>query len=205
MIVIGLIGRIAAGKSTVAALLAERGAEVLDADRIAHEVLAEPEVVEGIRARFGPGVFAASGGVHRPALAERVFGAGAEHEAALRDLEALVHPRVRRRIERRLAEIRGEEGPGGRAVVVLDVPLLMQSGWDAACDRLLLVECAEDERRRRIDARGWPPGQRAARQRAWERGFRQPPPEKTTIVDASGDLPYTAEQVDSFWKSLPTA
>lgn len=195
MIVIGLVGKIGAGKSTVARAFADRGAEVLDADRIAHEVLAEPAAVAAIVARFGGGVLDGAGRVRRPALAELVFGPTAAHDAALEDLEAIVHPRVRRRIESRLAELRSDGAAGHPPAVVLDVPLLMQAGWDRLCDRLVLVSCDEAVRQRRVDARGWPADQRAARERAWSRHQRPPAEEKTLLVDASGDPAYTREQV----------
>jgi hypothetical protein len=73
--------------------------------------------------------------------------------------------------------------------------LLMQAGWDRRCDRLVRVDCDEAERRRRVDLRGWPELQRQARERAWERGYRPPPPEKTLVVDASRDPAYTRTQV----------
>lgn len=202
MIVVGLVGRIGAGKSTVARAFADLGAEVIDADRIAHEVLAEPEVVAALAARHGAEALDAAGAVRRPLLAERVFGPTPAHDAALADLEALVHPRVRRRIDERLTAIAAREPAGGQAVVVLDVPLLMQAGWDRRCDRLVHVKCDEAERGRRVDLRGWPQPQRQARERAWERGYRPPPPEKTLVVDAARDPAYTREQVGRIVESL---
>jgi dephospho-CoA kinase len=195
MIVVGLVGKIGAGKSTVARAMADLGAEVIDADRLAHDVLGEPEVAAAIAARYGAEVLDAAGAVRRPLLAERVFGPTPAHDAARADLEAIVHPRVRRRIDERLAAIAAAE-PGSRpAVAVLDVPLLMQAGWDTRCDRLVEVVCDEAERRRRLDFRGWPEPQRQARERAWERGYRPPPSEKTLVVDASRDPAYTLTQV----------
>lgn len=202
MIVVGLVGRIGAGKSTVARAMADLGAEVVDADRIAHAVLAEPEVVAEIVTRFGSDVVDAAGSVRRPVLAERVFGRTPTHDAALADLEAIVHPRVRRRIDERLAAIAGAEPSDEPAVAVLDVPLLMQSGWDERCDWLVEVVCDEAERHRRIERRGWSEPQRRARERAWERAYRQPPPEKTSVVDASGDPAYTASQVGQVLQAI---
>jgi dephospho-CoA kinase len=201
MIVIGLVGRIGAGKSTVAKAFAAAGAEVIDADRIAHDVLAEPEVIDAIAARFGAGAIDAEGRVRRPVLAEAVFGASPEHEQALADLERIVHPRVRHRIEARLAALAAEplSGPG---LVVLDVPLLVQTGWDRRCDRLVLVECPEPGRQRRLDERGWPAHQRAARERAWERGWQSPSAAKTLVVDTSGDSAYTFDQVVRICRAL---
>jgi dephospho-CoA kinase len=195
MIIVGLVGKIGAGKSTVARAMADLGAEVIDADRIAHDVLAEPEVVAAIAARYGAEVLDDAGRVRRPRLAERVFGPTPAHDAALAELEAIVHPRVRGRIDERLAAIAAAAPAGVRPLVVLDVPLLMQAGWDRRCDRLVRVDCDEAERRRRVDLRGWPELQRQARERAWERGYRPPPPEKTLVVDASGDPAYTRSQV----------
>ena len=195
MIIVGIVGKIGAGKSTVARAMADLGAEVIDADRIAHDVLAEPEVVAAIAARYGAEVLDDAGRVRRPRLAERVFGPTPAHDAALAELEAIVHPRVRCRIDERLAAIAAAAPAGVRPLVVLDVPLLMQAGWDRRCDRLVRVDCDEAERRRRVDLRGWPELQRQARERAWERGYRPPPPEKTLVVDASGDPAYTRTQV----------
>lgn len=201
MIVVGLVGKIAAGKSTVARALEALGAQVIDADRLSHQVLADPEVVRLITERFGDGVIGPDGQVRRPGLAALVFGPTAAHDDALRDLEALVHPRVRRLMEKRLAEVEGLPDAAGK-VVVLDVPLLMQVRLDARCDRIVLVACEETERQRRLDARGWPAAQRAARERAWERRYRPPPQEKTWLVDATSDPAYTRSQVGRFWDSL---
>lgn len=201
MIIVGLVGKMAAGKSTVARGLEALGADVIDADRIAHEVLSDADVVKRVADRFGAAVIGADGQVRRPMLAEAVFGPTATHDQALRDLEAIVHPSVRQRIEARLAEL--AEAPGaGMRVVVLDVPLLMQVGLDARCDRILLVECEEAERQRRLDARGWPMIQRAARERAWAGRYRAPAVEKTSLVDATGDPAYTLAHVGRFWDSL---
>jgi len=196
MTVIGLVGRIAAGKSTVARAFRDRGAAIIDADQIAHAVLADPAVIGELADRFGAAVLDEAGQVSRPALARLVFGLTPAHEAALADLEAIVHPRIRERIEAGLAAEGGTAAtPGG--VVVLDVPLLMQGGWDRRCDRIVQVECDEAIRQRRLDRRGWSADQRAARERAWQRNYRPPPPEKTVVVDASSDPSYTSLQVET--------
>jgi len=196
MIVIGLVGRIGAGKSTVARRFAELGATVVDADRLAHEALAEPEVADAVAARFGPGVRDASGRIDRAAVAALVFGGTPAHQAALAALEAIVHPRVRRRIEGLLAA-------GSATAMVLDVPLLVQAGWADLCTDLVVVDCDDSVRRGRLAARGWSAEQIAARDRAWERGFVPPRPGPGTwSVDASGDPAYTRELVDRIWRTL---
>ena len=204
MIVIGLVGKVGAGKSTVARMLAEGGATVLDADLLAHESLAQPAVIAAIIERFGDDVLDSGGRVRRSALAEIVFAAGEAAAANLRALEAIVHPRVRERLMEAMDVVRREGRSAGRpAVVVLDVPLLMQAGWGDLCDRIVMVECEESVRRARLVARGWPAGQIAARECAWERGYVPPRPGPTTFrVDASADPAYTRLQVERIWESL---
>jgi dephospho-CoA kinase len=204
MIVIGLVGRIGAGKSTVARLFADLGAEVVDADAVAHEVLDEPEVRAAVVARFGAGVVGAEGRVSRAALAAQVFGPTPEQAAALADLEAIVHPPVRQRITARLAAGRAAERADGRPrVVVLDVPLLVHGGWDAACDRIVRVECEDSVRRARLVARGWSETQIAGRDRAWERTGGGPlPAAKTVTVDTARDPAYTRREVERIWATL---
>lgn len=206
MIVIGLVGRSGAGKSTVARMFAALGAEVIDADAFAHEVLDEPEVRAAVVARFGAEVVDPAGRVSRAALAARVFGPTHDHATALADLEAIVHPPVRTRIAARLAALRvAEDADGQRRVAVLDVPLLVQSGWDTACDRLVVVECAEQVRQARLAARGWSPEQIASRDRAWGRHAGRPLPlARAAPVDTSRDPAYTAEEVERIWNALPS-
>ena len=138
MIVVGLTGGIGSGKSTVAAMLAERGAVLIDADELAREVVepgrpAYAKVVE----RFGAGVVVPDGSLDRPALAAVVFN----DPAALADLDAIVHPEVRAEITTRLAA-----ESGGDDIVVLDVPLLVEgAGPDQyGLSGVLVVDAPED-------------------------------------------------------------
>jgi dephospho-CoA kinase len=217
MTIIGLIGRIGAGKSTVARRFAARGAHVIDADRIAHEVLKEDAVVQQVASRFGNDVLDAEGHVRRRAIADRVFGPTPAHTEALAWLESLIHPRVHQRIAAELdaqqaAEPKALHERAGnsddhtplRNVVVLDVPLLVQAGWADACDRLVVVTCSDELRRQRLAARQWNPAEQDAREAAWSRKYfpLTLPPEKISTVDASGDLAYTEAQVDLIWSGL---
>jgi dephospho-CoA kinase len=201
MTIIGLIGRIGAGKSTVAQRFAMHGAHVIDADRIAHEVLEEGDVVRQIVDRFGVDMLDADGRIRRRAIADRVFGPMPDHARALEWLEALVRPRVRSRIEAQLVALRARDGD---TVVVLDVPLLVQAGWADRCDRLVVVSCSEEIRQQRLAARHWSRAEQEARETAWNRKYAAAglPSEKMSTVDASGDLAYTFAQVDSIWSGL---
>ncbi|MEX0670852.1 MAG: dephospho-CoA kinase [Pirellulales bacterium] len=207
MVVIGLVGRIGAGKSTVARIFADRGATVIDADALAHEVLDEPAVIRAIVERFGADVLDTGGRIQRETLAGLVFGPGEAGAEGLRALEGIVHPRVRQRVEERLAGIReGHIEEQQQEFVVLDVPLLMQAGWADLCDRLVVVDCEDPVRRQRLAARGWSEAEAAARDHAWERGYTRPPVAgKTICVDASGDLAYTRFQVSRIcddWRGI---
>lgn len=158
-LVVGLLGGIASGKSSVAAILGERGAAILDADAIARRELERPEVRAALVRRFGPAV-APEDAVDRAALARATFG----DPEALSDLEKIVHPLVRSELAARLERLlASNEVPA----VVLDVPLLLEtSPLSSACDLLLYVESPAAERRRRgVELRGWD-GEELARREA---------------------------------------
>nr|WP_255639081.1 dephospho-CoA kinase [Deinococcus betulae] len=140
----GLTGSIGAGKSTVAGLLRARGLTVLDADEQARLVTQEPEVLTQIEARF-PGTVTA-GVLDRAGLAARVF----PDPAAVADLNAIVHPRVRAR----MSGLEAQAAARGEVWVVQDVPLLFESGLDAQMDAVLVVDAPLDVRLRRALARG---------------------------------------------------
>lgn len=202
--VVGIVGPIGSGKSTVARIFGELGADVIDADRIAHEVLGEEEVRRALRRRHGDGVFAPDGTVDRRALAAAVFGPGPRHAEALGHLEGLVHPRVHERIAARLAAVRAAAAvPGAPArVVVLDVPLLVRAGWVAECDRVVVLACDDGVRRARIAARH-SPAQIAAREAAWNRNPPDRlPADRARTVDTGRDVAYTRTQVEDVWRDL---
>jgi len=144
---LGLTGGIGSGKSTALAYLRELGADVISSDDIVHEVLGRPEIAARIGERFGREALTAEGAVDRPAVARVVFGDKDE----LAWLEDLLHPHVRRRVDEwaRAAE-RARPRP---ALLVAEVPLLYETGLDAAFDYVLLVTAPSDVRRQRVAAK----------------------------------------------------
>ncbi|WP_210420516.1 dephospho-CoA kinase [Aquisphaera giovannonii] len=146
---IGLIGAIGGGKSAVASLLRDRGAAVIDADAVGHRVLELPEVRGALASRFGPVAFGGDGRVDRRALGAIVFA----DAAARRDLEAIVHPEMRRRFERAVA---AEQAAGDSPVIVLDAAILLEAGWDDLCDEVIYVDAPPEARLGRVArGRGW--------------------------------------------------
>ena len=205
MTVVGLIGKIGAGKTTVANLLLQYGAVVIDADALTHDALKDQRVQEQIRTRFGDSVFT-DNKIDRSRLAECVFGNQPEHKNALKDLEDIIHPRVRKSLEERLRMIaQGEvDHRAEKTVVVLDVPLLVQGGLHNRCDRLIWLECEDSVRHRRLAVRGLSAEQVAAREEAWSQGFPDDASsfQAVSTVDTSVDIAYTRKKIEKLWEEL---
>jgi dephospho-CoA kinase len=195
MKLVGLTGGIGAGKSSVSARLAARGAVIVDADAIVREVQAAgTPVFEAIVERFGPGVVGPDGELDRPALAAIVFG----DPEALQELNGLVHPAVGVEVLRRVDEQRGTD-----RVVVLDVPLLVESGryqaagvivvdldHDLAVERLVRDRgMTEDEARARM-----------ARQVSREERLAK----ADFVIDNAGTPEALDEAVDRAWAWIST-
>jgi dephospho-CoA kinase len=144
---IGLTGPIGCGKSTVARWLAEAGATVIDADALSRLSTAAGEpALAAIQKRFGDGVLRPDGSLDRGALAQLVFG----DPAALRDLESIVHPEVRRRLERAIESAEA----GGAAVLVIEAIKLVEAGHARDCDEVWIVDCQAATQRERLAQRG---------------------------------------------------
>ena len=196
MLRIGLTGGIAAGKSVVARRLAELGAVVIDHDVLAREVV-EPGTVglEEVVDAFGEGVLAADGSLNRPALGRLVF----DDAAARARLEGILHPEIRRLAAEREALAGAADD---RAVVVHDIPLLVETG-QADRFHLLVVVHAPAELRvaRLVDGRGL--DEPAARARV---GAQATDEERTAVadvvLDGSGPVDGLREQVDALWERL---
>ncbi|WP_446663511.1 dephospho-CoA kinase [Flexivirga sp. B27] len=191
MLYVGLSGGIGSGKSTVATRLAELGAVVIDADGLAREVVApESEGLAEIVARFGADVLRADGWLDRPALGAIVFA----DERARRDLEAITHPRVRDLTEQRRAAAPPE------AIVVHDVPLLVEAGLAADHHLCLIVDVAAELRSQRlVRDRGMTPQDAAARINA-QATDEQRYAVADALLDNNGTREELLDQVESLWQ-----
>jgi dephospho-CoA kinase len=192
VLVVGLTGGIGSGKSTVSALLATKGAVVVDADAVVHD-LQRPgtAVFEAMVDRFGNGIVAADGSLDRSAVAAIAFN----DPAALADLNGIVHPAVGAEIVRRMDELSTTD-----AVVVLDVPLMVESARGYPVAGLIVVDVdpevavrrlVEQRGMREVDARA-----RIARQASREERRAR----ADVVIDNSGSLDDLAAQVDRAWR-----
>jgi dephospho-CoA kinase len=193
VLLVGLTGGIGSGKTTVSAMLAERGAEIVDADQIAREVVLPGEPAwHKIRDHFGPGVLLLDGSIDRKALAEVVFG----DQGKLCLLNEITHPPMFERIADRLEAARDRD-----VIVVLDAALLIETGLAQRVDVLLVVDLPEEVQVRRLEAKGMPADQ------AWARIAAQLSREERLaradlVIDNSGTVDELAGQVDDAWTEL---
>jgi dephospho-CoA kinase len=192
VVMIGLTGGIGSGKSTVAGLLAERGAIVIDADLIARQVV-EPgsPVLEKLVERFGADILDASGRLDRARLAERAF---VDEESKLA-LEGITHPAIGEEFLRQVAAAPED------AVVVHDVPLLVESKNPAQYKAVIVVEAPKSVRLARLESRGIPvaDAERRMAQQATDEARRAV---ATWLVDNSGDLAALRAKIDALWPDL---
>jgi dephospho-CoA kinase len=210
---IGLTGNIACGKSTVLAMLRERGAHVIDADQLTHE-LQQPgqPVYHAIVAAFGVDILAEPGGpIDRRRLGAIVFS----DPAALRRLEQIIHPAVRERITAwldrlghgeagsRIGSLQSPTSNSAPLVAVIDAIKLLEGGWKQICDTIWVVTCTPRLQLERLVAtRGM------SEDEARMRIAAQPPQadkiaQADVVIDNSGALEQTRQQVEAAWSAIP--
>ncbi|MBI2953515.1 MAG: dephospho-CoA kinase [Chloroflexi bacterium] len=192
MIIIGLTGNIACGKSLVAEMLRQLGAEVLDADGVVHELMANrSDLRNRIVAEFGEGVTTPDGGIDRTKLGAIVF---TDREAMAR-LESILHPAVLERIEEALRTSRAP-------AIVIEAIKLIEAGLSQRCDSVWVVACRpEQQLERMVRDRQLSPAAAMVRIKA------QPPAAEKlqfadVIIDNSGSTEQTWEQVRQAWRGL---
>jgi dephospho-CoA kinase len=192
MHLIGLTGGIATGKSTVARMLAARGATVIDADELAREVVrpGEPALVD-IVARFGADVVNPDGTLDRAKLAGIVFA----DASARRDLEHITHPRITGLMQSRIADALARDA----LLIVVDVPLLFEGERDDVFEGTLVVYAPRDVQIQRIMSRD-----SLSREAAEQRLDAQLPVDEkrkraTWVIDNSGDVAETERRVAAWW------
>ncbi len=198
--VLGLIGAIGGGKSRAAAILAGRGALVIDADRVGHSVLRRRSVRERLVARFGDAILDRSAAAGSPAIDRRALGTivFADPEA-LAALESIVHPLMRRSFERMIARA---ERRGRVPAIVLDAAILLEAGWHDLCDQIVFVDAPRDQRLARLAAqRGWSADRLAARERVqWPAEVKRRRADAVVVNDAS--LERLEAALEALWSTM---
>jgi len=195
VLTVGLTGNIGAGKSTVAELLVARGAYLVDADKVAREVV-EPGAPAylALVERFGTGILDGDGRIDRPKLAESAF----QGPESVADLNAIVHPAIG------LAMIEGKDAHQGTdAIVVMDIPLLKEFHRELlALDAVIVVDVSPEVRLERLTThRGM--AEQDVRARMAAQPTRQERLEGADfVIDNSGDAAHLAEEVDKVWAEL---
>ena len=194
MKIIGLTGGIACGKSTVSTELRARGAAIIDADALAHE-LSQPHqpLFNAYVQRFGREIVTENGALDRAAIARRVFA----DPAVRAEVDAIAHPLIRMAAEERLRAARDEN----KRAAVLDVPLLFEAGWDALADETWVVALPREEQLARLLARDTSMDEGEARARI---AAQMPLAEKCAradvIIDNSGTKEERREYIGKLWK-----
>ncbi|MBF5041219.1 dephospho-CoA kinase [Aggregicoccus sp. 17bor-14] len=190
----GLTGGIASGKSTVSRMLRELGAQVLDADVLAREVVASgtPGLAE-VAARF-PGVLGPDGGLDRAKLGQRVFADASERAA----LNALLHPRIAQAFLERTQAL----AEAGAARVIYDAPLLIENGLHTRMEGVILVAVPREVQLARLMARDGLSREAAEARLASQLPLEDKRRHATWVVDNAGELAATRAQVERIWEAL---
>jgi dephospho-CoA kinase len=195
MLKIAITGGVGTGKSTVARMFAELGAEVLDADQIARDVVAVGAPAwEELRRLYGPDYFNENGELNRSKLAQLVFADPEER----RRLDGIIHPRVEAELKARVAELERR----GKALVLVEVPLLFETGREGGFDRVIVVAAPEALQIRRLrgrDRRG-PDEIQGMLKAQWSLADKVA--RADYVVDNGGERRLTARQVKNIWAEL---
>ena len=193
MILVGLTGGIGAGKSTVSAMLAERGAIIVDADQIARDLQSPGSpVLDSMAERFGAHIICDDGSLDRAAVAAIVFN----DDAALKDLNGIVHPAMQSEIQRQIDEHRSTD-----RVVVLDFPLLGENPRKGLAATIVVDIPVDVAVRRLVDQRGMDEADARARINSQiSRDERLAT--ATHVIDNGGDRDSLTAQVDELWQQL---
>jgi dephospho-CoA kinase len=191
---IGLTGGIACGKSTVASLLVERGSYLIDADRIAREVVEPGSTgLDRIVERFGQAVLKEDGSLNRKKLGEIIFN----DTIARRDLESILHPQIRALMQERMAAAEREDP---NRLVVVDVPLLYESKLQSMFEAVMVVYVPVWVQRERLIRRDGLTAEQADVRIQSQMSIEEKRDLANYVIDNSGTIESTKEQLDQFWR-----
>jgi dephospho-CoA kinase len=195
---IGIVGGIASGKSFIAEQFRRQGAAIVSADQMAHEVLKNEDVKRAARERWGDAIFGPDGQIDRAALGNIVFAPPPDGPRELKVLEQWTHPRIGQLVRERVFELARQ---GTVAAMVLDVPLMFESGWNKFCDKIVFVDATRPLRVARAACRGWTEEDFSRREAAQE-SLETKRALADVVIDNSGSPESAQAQIEHFWHSL---
>ena len=193
--VLGLVGGIGAGKSHVSAALERRGGRIVAGDPLGHEALKQKNVIALVVERWGREVLDQNGQVDRRKLGAIVFADDEDRK----ELEVMVHPWIGRQLHEQLHAAKADSAV---PFAVLDAAIMLEAGWQAACDLLVYIHAPRMQRMQRATARfGWSPADYAARERA-QMSLSDKARRADFALDNSGDLNQLEPQVDRLLRQV---
>lgn len=193
MKLLGIIGGIGSGKSTVSALFQQWGATVISADDIGHQILRLPHVKETVRERWGTAVFGEDSEIDRRRLATLVFA----DENELSYLKSLTHPLIAEEVDRQ----RREHEQSGVQLCLLDAPLLLESGWNSIVDMIIFVSAPAAERWNRVKNRGWTEKEWKQRESV-QCSIEEKSNRAKVVIDNSGDRDHLWTQIERLVRDI---
>ena len=193
MLTIGLTGGIASGKTSVANWFAARGIPVINADRTAHELMEQSAVISMLEQEFGREIIK-DGKVNRALLGSRVFS----DPKAKKRLEKIIHPLIRQSMQEKLASLQKQN----HKLIILDIPLLFEVGWDKYVDQVWVVYVSPAIQRERLMARNGFTEQEAELRIASQMPIKEKAKRADLIIDNSGTWEQTEEYLNNLWSKL---
>lgn len=193
--IIGILGGMYSGKTTAAAELARLGCAVIDADEIAHKLLDDEQTKAKIVRLFGKEVVDEKGGISRTQLANKVFS----DRGKLKTLTGVLHPLVLAEVEQLIARFSSESG--GKAIV-LDMPLLVEVGWEKRCDYIIFIDCKPSIRLKRAQKTGFFDNAAIKKRENLQISLDKKKRIADNIVDNNSDLSSLSKQIASIFSSI---
>ncbi|NLI93585.1 MAG: dephospho-CoA kinase [Peptococcaceae bacterium] len=193
MMRIGLTGGIASGKSSVAAWFRKKGISVFDADDAVHQIMAESVMISAIEKEFGS-EYLINGEINRPLLALHVF----QDQNMKTRLEKLLHPPVLEEMEKQCREAE----KCGEKLIILDIPLLFEAGWDKFMDEIWVVYVPFSVQLERLILRNGLSGEEAERRIRSQMNLDEKAGKADRVIDNGGSREETEQQLESIWKDL---
>jgi len=193
LIKVGLTGGIACGKSSVANWFAEKGIPVIDADRTVHELMEQPEVVSRIEKEFGSG-YLENGRINRVSLGRKVFS---EPEARKR-LEGILHPLTAEAILEKTSELEKQ----GFNIIILEVPLLFEVGWDRLVDEVWVVDVSPDIQKKRLTVRNGFSPEEAEVRIASQMPLEEKAKRAHIVINNSGTWEETQKELEAIFAEI---